>query len=568
MVIVKRIQPLSIHLANQIAAGEVVERPASVLKELLENSLDAGSTHIEITVERGGIGLLRVEDNGVGICEADLKLAIAPHATSKIETLADLENVLSYGFRGEALASIGAVSVLELSSWVEGQAFGWCISTAGREATPKLMPVPKRPGTIVEVKNLFYNTPARRKFLRSEKTELIYLEEVFKRMALSHPAVSFKYQVGNRLQKRLPACYEIESHVKRVALLCGNSFVEASAYIEVESNGLKLWGWLGGSKAMRSQADIQYFYVNGRIVRDKVVMHAIRQAYQSLTEPGRYPAYVLYFEIDPAAVDVNVHPTKHEVRFRESRTVHAFLNYAIQEGLKQEIKTPLCVTSANAVMSQDFSNLNLSPNLNMPVEFLETIDHPNYSQNPKENPVTLWGEPLYLLENELLLLEDEAGLGVLDINAVRRLFMQRALTASYYQEGVSKKPLLMPKSVIVGKSMDSFQLSSIDWEKLGFVFSEIGEEVILVREIPVVLGSQLEHFHTFIPTLLSLENPEACINEIMDYVIQTQPFTLEKSKELLEELAVFEAMEGVSKTSDAIRPWYRKLTLAALKRLF
>jgi DNA mismatch repair protein MutL len=296
-------------------------------------------------------------------------------------------------------------------------------------------------------------------------------------------------------------------------------------------------------------------------VRDKVVMHAIRQAYQSLTEPGRYPAYVLYFEIDPAAVDVNVHPTKHEVRFRESRTVHAFLNYAIEEGLKQEIKVPVRVASASMVMAQDFSNLNLSLNLNsnldMPIEFLD-----------KENTPMLLGEPIYLLENELLLLENAAGLGVLDINAVRRLLMQHALMASYHQEGVSKKPLLMPKSVIVGKNIMSIQSSVIDWTQLGFVFSEIGEEVVLVREIPVLLGSKLEAFHTFIPKLLGLNSPEACIGEVIDYVIQTQLFTLEKAKELLEELAVFEAMEGIFQASGMIRPWYQKLTLAALKRLF
>ena len=200
----KRILPLPSHLANQIAAGEVVERPASVLKELLENSLDAGSDHIDITIEKGGIGLIRIQDNGCGISEADLKLAVAPHATSKILTLADLEGIVSYGFRGEALASISAVSRLELTSSVAEQEYGWCLRVSGREISPTLSPLAKRPGTLIEVRDLFYNTPARRKFLRSEKTESAYLEEIFKSIALSQPGVSFKYQTGERSQKHLP----------------------------------------------------------------------------------------------------------------------------------------------------------------------------------------------------------------------------------------------------------------------------------------------------------------------------------------------------------------------------
>ncbi|HEV2523671.1 MAG TPA: DNA mismatch repair endonuclease MutL, partial [Gammaproteobacteria bacterium] len=349
----KRIHQLPVHLANQIAAGEVVERPASVLKELLENSLDAKSTEIDITVERGGIKLIQVQDNGLGICKEDLPLAIASHATSKIASLSDLEGVQSYGFRGEALASISSVSRLELISAVEDQSCGWSIQLEGRDKPPSLQPVAKRSGTLIAVRDLFYNTPARRKFLKSEKTEAAYLEEIFKRIALSQPAVAFKFQQGDGIQKRLPICRSLDAHIRRVAQLCGKRFVEEAYYIEAEANGLKLTGWLGSENAMRSQADLQYFYVNGRIVRDKIVMHAVRQAYQSVNSLGRFPAYVLYFECDALAVDVNVHPTKHEVRFREARTVHAFLSYAIQEGLKQgnpdktrdDAKSPLTPTS-------------------------------------------------------------------------------------------------------------------------------------------------------------------------------------------------------------------------------
>ncbi len=527
----KRIQQLPLHLANQIAAGEVIERPASVLKELLENSLDAGCTQIEITVEQGGIGLIRVQDNGRGICKEDLALAIAPHATSKIASLTDLEEVISYGFRGEALASISAVSRLRLCSSQQDQEFGWSIEREGRDEVINMMPTPKSPGTLVEVRDLFFNTPARRHFLRSEKTEMNYLEEVFKRVALSQPQVAFKFQAGDQLQKRLPICRTIEAESKRVALLCGQSFIDQSYYIQVEANGLTVKGWLGTEKAMRGQADLQYFYVNGRIVRDKVVMHAIRQAYQDICLPGRYPAYVLFFELDPKAVDVNVHPTKHEVRFREARRVHAFLSYAIKEGLKQgeaAIAVPTGVLPSKSPQTGiDFSFL---ANISTSVEN-------DYLPQPKQNLIPAeknsLGKPIGVIGQEFLLTLNEQGLVMVDIKAARRILLKRLLQESYQAEGVSKRPLLMPKSFAFGKSAEILENPVMDWEKLGFEMSQIGHDLLLVRTVPVAFGSKVENLIDFLRKLLLLQNVEQCLEFIVEFIITNDELSESQIKQLL-----------------------------------
>lgn len=333
----KRIYKLSEELANQIAAGEVVERPASILKELLENSLDAGSTQIDISIEKGGLGLIRVQDNGHGICKEDLELALSQHATSKILSFKDLEGVSSFGFRGEALASIAAVSRLSLSSCVDGQDSGYCIQKSGRHGNIQLSVCPPILGTILEVRDVFYNTPARRKFLRSEKTEGLSIEECFKRIALSHPAVGFTLRIDNKPPKRLVACKSFEAENRRVAELCGANFIKQSQFMEAQNNGLKIQGWISLPKQTRAQADLQYFYINGRSIRDKVVNYALRQAYQGYELSGRHPAYVLFFELDPESLDVNVHPTKHEVRFRELRSVTAFLIYSIRQALAKAV---------------------------------------------------------------------------------------------------------------------------------------------------------------------------------------------------------------------------------------
>ncbi|MGB1465680.1 MAG: DNA mismatch repair endonuclease MutL, partial [Alcanivorax nanhaiticus] len=330
-----KIQLLDSRLANQIAAGEVVERPASVLKELLENALDAGSESINVDVEQGGVKLLRVRDNGHGIEREDLPLALSRHATSKIRGLEDLEAIGTLGFRGEALAAISSVSRLTLASNVEGEAEGWQVQVEGRDMAPSVTPAGHPRGTTVTMRDLFFNTPARRRFLRTEKTEFNHLEEVFRRIALSEFNTAFRLTHNQKVIHQLPAGLDDTLRAARVAKLCGKGFMEQAIPVDVERDGIRLHGWMGLPTFSRSQADLQYFYVNGRVIRDKVVNHAVRQAYADVLYHGRHPAYVLFLELDPAMVDVNVHPTKHEVRFREQRMVHGFLYSSLHRAIAE-----------------------------------------------------------------------------------------------------------------------------------------------------------------------------------------------------------------------------------------
>lgn len=331
----RRIALLSQRLANQIAAGEVVERPASVVKEVLENSLDAGASRVDVEVEQGGTKLIRIRDNGVGIYRDDLALALSRHATSKIVDLDDLEQINSLGFRGEALASISSVSRLTLTSRRDDadDDNGWQVAVAGQDMTAEVTPAAHPQGTSVEVRDLFFNTPARKKFLRKEQTEFNRIDEVVRRIALSRFDVHLSLRHNQRTVHQLHAANSLQEKQRRIGLLCGPAFLEHAVHIDIEAAGLRLWGWVCLPTFSRSQPDQQYFYVNGRVIRDKLVSHAIKQAYRDVLYGGRHPAFVLYLELDPALVDVNVHPTKHEVRFRDQRLVHDFLFRSLHKAL-------------------------------------------------------------------------------------------------------------------------------------------------------------------------------------------------------------------------------------------
>ncbi|MFW5825061.1 MAG: DNA mismatch repair endonuclease MutL, partial [Marinobacter sp.] len=327
------IKLLSPRLANQIAAGEVVERPASVLKELVENALDAGARRIDVEVEQGGVRLIRVRDDGAGIAERELPLALSRHATSKIATLDDLEAVASLGFRGEALASISSVSRLTLTSRTQDQEAASRVEAEGRDMDARVSPAAHPVGTTVEVRDLFFNTPARRKFLRTEKTEFGHVEEVFRRQALGRFDTGFTLRHNQKVIHSLRPAEGDLDHERRIGALCGQKFIDNAVVIDAEATGLRLRGWVALPTFSRSQADLQYFFVNGRVIRDRLVAHAVRQAYRDVLYNNRHPAFVLYLELDPANVDVNVHPTKHEVRFRDGRLVHDFIFRTLHRAL-------------------------------------------------------------------------------------------------------------------------------------------------------------------------------------------------------------------------------------------
>nr|WP_299242397.1 DNA mismatch repair endonuclease MutL [uncultured Halomonas sp.] len=330
----QRIHILNPRLANQIAAGEVVERPSSVVKELIENAIDAGSHRIEVELEAGGARLIRIRDDGSGIGEDDLPLALSRHATSKIDSLEDLEGVASLGFRGEALASISSVSRLELvSNATDEPAAGWRVVVEGRDMESRVTPAPHPRGTSVAVRDLFFNTPARRKFLRTEKTEFSHVEEVFRRLALSRYDIGWTLRHNQKTLHQLRPANDAAGSERRISALLGSKFLDNALHLDIEASGLRLWGWVGLPTHSRAQADQQYFFVNGRVVRDRLVAHAIRQAYRDVLFHGRHPVFVLYLELDPMVVDVNVHPTKHEVRFRDGRLVHDFLFSSLHRAL-------------------------------------------------------------------------------------------------------------------------------------------------------------------------------------------------------------------------------------------
>ncbi|CAI1039907.1 DNA mismatch repair endonuclease MutL [Serratia quinivorans] len=338
------IQVLPPQLANQIAAGEVVERPASVVKELVENSLDAGATRIDIDIERGGAKLIRIRDNGSGIGKDDLALALARHATSKISTLDDLEAIVSLGFRGEALASISSVSRLTLTSRTAEQNEAWQAYAEGRDQAVTVKPAAHPIGSTLEVLDLFYNTPARRKFMRTEKTEFGHIDEVVRRIALARFDVAINLSHNGKLMRQYRAAKDESQYERRLGSICGPAFLQHALNISWQHGDLTIRGWVADPAGARQLGEMQYCYVNSRMMRDRLINHAIRQAYQDQLKDDQQPAYVLYLEVDPHQVDVNVHPAKHEVRFHQARLVHDFIYQAVTTVLQQVGNAPLPLT--------------------------------------------------------------------------------------------------------------------------------------------------------------------------------------------------------------------------------
>lgn len=499
----RRIQQLPAHLANQIAAGEVVERPASVVKELLENSIDAGACSIDIEVEQGGMRLIRIRDDGCGICQDDLALALSRHATSKIGTIEELERVTTLGFRGEALPSIASVSRLTLSSRTGADERGWRVQ-ADYSVVSAPEPVPHARGTSVEVRDLFYNTPARRKFLRTEKTEFAHLEEVVKRIALGRFDAALRLLHNQRPVYALRAAESLEQMEQRVADVCGAAFIENALRVDFTAAGLRLWGWIALPAFSRSQADLQYFYVNGRMARDKLVTHAVRQAYRDVLHHDRHPAYVLYFEIDPGLVDVNAHPAKHEVRFRESRLVHDFVFRALHEVLAQtrpgvavHAFTSLDTPSVTpAPLEQQQVRFNYSPQA-QPAAFQIRDAAPAYaawqtaaamSRMPEQDDVPPLGFAVAQLHGIYLLAQNTHGLVLVDMHAAHERVTYERLKQARSGEGMVSQPLLVPVSVRVSEREATLAQDQRDLLRdYGLEVDRIGPETLVIRQLPALL---------------------------------------------------------------------------------
>ncbi len=504
---IPRIQRLSTQLANQIAAGEVVERPASVVKELLENSLDAGARQIDLEVEQGGSRLIRLRDDGCGILPEDMPLALSRHATSKIHSFEDLEGVASLGFRGEALPSIASVSRLELSACTAAGEQGWRQAGDGGDVLGAPEPVAHPPGTTVTVRDLFFNTPARRKFLRTEKTEFAHLETVVKRIALSRFDVGFSLRHNQRtLFKLRPAAGEAEQR-RRVAQVVGPAFVDNALPVDFTASGMRLWGWVALPSFSRAQADLQYFYVNGRMIRDKLVTHAVRQAYQDVLFHGRHPAYVLYLAVDPRVVDVNVHPTKHEVRFREGRMVHDFLFRSLHQALAEvrpgdvdeAALTPPPARVAGGAAPQ-YSRQTPMP-LGAVAEQLagysalaggaaglpQAAPAP-LPETPADDEIPPLGYAIAQLHGVYVLAENARGLVLVDMHAAHERITYERMKTALAGEGIRSQPLLVPLSVHVSESEARLAMDCTEvFAELGLQLEAMGPETLVVRQVPALL---------------------------------------------------------------------------------
>ena len=493
-----RIRRLDPTLANQIAAGEVVERPASVLKELLENSVDAGADRIEVEIERGGAKLVRVRDNGGGIHRDDLVLALRRHATSKIRSFEDLRQIESLGFRGEALPSIASVSRLALVSRIAGEESGWKVEVAGSAEVSNPVPAVQAPGTTLAVRDLFFNTPARRKFLRTEKTEFRHLETTVRVLALGHPGLDIALAHNARSVFRLRAAASEQERDARVAKLCGRRFVEHSLRVEFDAGGLALRGWVAGPGLESRASDPQHLFVNARAVRDPVVRHAIRAACGEWLGSDRQPSYVLDLAIRAADVDVNVHPTKHEVRFRDSRLVHDFVVRCLR-GLAGESLLPAAPPGVPDRHRIPFPRPEGGPVGRGVVGIAETRQAYSGSE-PSLGEETSEARAGNSDERETAVFGPFDGrygahaaggrLRLVDVFAARkRLLLVRLEDAVARRGPLSSRPFLVPEPYAVDTSQaDRFESYEGLLLRLGFEFRRVGPERIMLREAPAPLA--------------------------------------------------------------------------------
>ncbi|WP_019616173.1 DNA mismatch repair endonuclease MutL [Psychromonas ossibalaenae] len=579
------IQILPARLANQIAAGEVVERPASVVKELVENSLDAGATRIEIEIEKGGAKCIRIKDNGKGVCKEQLTLALSRHATSKISHLDDLEAIVSLGFRGEALASVSSVSRLTFTSKPTDQEQAWQAVAEGRDMKVDIQPAAHPQGTTVEVLDLFFNTPARRRFLKTEKTEFQHIDELIRRIALSRFEISFILKHNGKIIRQYRAAQTQIQQEKRLASICSESFVKGALHFQGSDNELKISGWISDSLSARVLSDVQYCYINGRMIRDKLINHAIKQVYAYTLPPGKFPGYVIYIECNPDQVDVNVHPSKHEVRFHEARWVHDFIVSTLsstlnegpllnpdeagsvqtkpaehfyqppqqsETGTLQETytapptsasapsyspsyspgytKTPLDEAQVNAYC--DFvAEAHLSSPSALPLAPEQQVRAPHTSVSAGAQ----FAQTLCLVKNEYLLLkinpsqqilQTTSPLLVLSLKQAEAVVKQFQLFDAWTNGEVISQPLLLPVRVQLDAALlqicEDFQEL---FKRLGFAFKVQGSKLI-ISKVPALLRQApvakiLPDLLTYLTSLDKTLN-ESQVNDFCAFLVKTQ----------------------------------------------
>lgn len=580
-----RIQLLSPLLANQIAAGEVVERPASVVKELLENSLDAGATHIDIDIEKGGIQLIRIRDNGNGIHADDLPLALARHATSKVQQLADLEKLMSLGFRGEALASISAVSRLLLSSKTAIQDTAYSVRAEGRDREIKIAPTAHPVGTTVEIQDLFFNTPARRKFLRSEKTEFDHIETIVRRVLLARFDAGIKLQHNQKILLQLRPCLDENSRNQRINKICGSVFSNHAISFDIATASLRLWGWVVPPNVLRLPADLHYFYVNGRIVRDKLINHAIRQVYEQQFQQDSQMAYVLYLELPPQMVDVNVHPTKHEVRFRESRMVHDFIvTSLLQAFTKSDVNETTVAKNDELQLEHQYINYTqpavpadiprggIQTKKPFPLRtagmadaqqphpqiIRETMTHYAVLAGGVEQPKAIphktvvapasIGFALAQLHDQYILAQNEQGLVIIDRFAAQIKIIYGQLLTLLQQGEIPTQPLLMPVTLTLSADLIAIlEKHTNRLLSLSIEATVVGPNTCMVRRLPTLLRGAI--IANLLPAVLQQLKQETTDETLLTVIAshgisrEAKVLTLIEMNDLLENFQVYHHLE-------------------------
>ncbi|UPG91285.1 DNA mismatch repair endonuclease MutL [Luteibacter aegosomaticola] len=614
------IRPLPPELINQIAAGEVIERPASVVKELVENSIDAGARRIEVDIEQGGVRLIRVRDDGGGIPRDELPLAVASHATSKIASFDDLERVASMGFRGEALASVSSVARFSLTSRHAGQDAAWRIEVDGGKYTDA-RPAQHPPGTTIEVRDLFYNVPARRKFLRAERTEFAHIDDLLKSLALAREGVDIRLSHNGKPVRLLKPARDEHAALARVAEVLGPEFPNHALRVEHEAAGMRLSGWVGLPTASRSAADQQYFYVNGRLVRDRIVAHAVRQAYADVLFHGRHPVFVLFLDVDPAGVDVNVHPAKSEVRFREQRLIHDFLFRTLHEALAQtragaapqETAAPVAAafggyeSRASQPMpsmpawpqsaSQSRLNLgvreepladyatlmggaNASPSNNTLASFAPRPSaawSPTLAQDPEQgDDIPPLGYAIAQLKNIYVLAENAHGLVLVDMHAAHERITYEKLKNGRVTANLRSQMMLVPLSIAVSAkeaaAAEEHAEALADW---GLELSRSGPSGVVVRRIPSLLeGADVGQLTRDVLSELAAHGSSRRLEELENELLSTMAChgSVRAGRRLgIPEMnALLREMEATERSGQCNhgRPTWVQLSLAELDKLF
>jgi DNA mismatch repair protein MutL len=601
MTVIRLLPP---ELINQIAAGEVIERPSSVVKELVENSLDAGATRIEVDIEAGGVRLIRVRDDGGGIHVDELPLAVASHATSKIGSFDDLEHVASMGFRGEALASVSSVSRFALTSRARDQDAAFRIEVDGGKLQAA-RPAQHPQGTSAEVRDLFYNVPARRKFMRAERTEFAHIDDLLKSLALARGSVEFRLSHNGKPVRIWKAARDEQAELRRVAEVLGEEFPAQSLRIDHAAAGLHLSGWVGLPTASRAQADSQYFYVNGRLVRDRIVAHAVRQAYADVLFHGRHAAFVLYLELDPAGVDVNVHPAKHEVRFREQRLVHDFLFRTLHDALAQtraganmlptlESAPVAMVAGAHATsvyssaaawpgqFSQNRLNLGVrdAPLDGYAALLGESVLASSLSSAPmpaaEEGEAPPLGFAIAQLKSIFVLAENAHGMVLVDMHAAHERITYEKLKSGRVASNLRSQMLLVPLGIAVSaKEAAAAEEHAEALAEWGLELSRSGPATIVVRRIPALLeGADVGQLSRDVLSELAQHGSSRRLQELENELLSTMAchgsvragrrLTIPEMNALLREM---EATERSGQCNHG-RPTWVQLSLAELDKLF